>query len=315
MKFQLASGLILLALGTVPIAAHAQQYPTKPIRIYTAEAGGNADITARLIADHAKLGQPMIVVNKPSLVSIQTVADAPADGYSLLVLGKSFYLAPIFQATTSYDPVKGFVPVSKLTTAPNVLVVHPSLPATVPEIIALAKAKPGVLNYATGASGGAGHLAAELFKDLAGIDMVRIVYKGGGPSMIGVMSNESQLAFGPPAQVAPMVESGKVKAIAVTSLTPSEVMPGLPTIASVLPGYEMTSTQGIWATANTPPEIVEKLNQEMKRILELPEVKKQILTQGADATYTTAKAFDDEIKADIAVTKKLMTDSPGEGRK
>jgi tripartite-type tricarboxylate transporter receptor subunit TctC len=303
-------GSLLLAFSPLaPDVALSQDYPTKPIRIYTAEAGGNADITARLIADHADLGQQVVVVNHPSVVAAQTVAEADPDGYSLLVLGKSFYLAPIFQDTTPYDPVGDFTPVARLTSAPNVLVTHPSLPDTVGGIIALAKAQPGVLNYATGASGGAGHLAAELFKNLAGIDMVRVVYKGGGPSMAGVMGNESQLTFGPPAQVQPGLGSGKLRAVAVTSAEPSDVMPGLPAMSQFLPGFEMTSTQGIWTTANTPAPIVDRLNQEIKRILGLPDVAKQLLDQGADAAHSSPEEFAEEIKVDIALTKKLMEGS------
>lgn len=297
---------IALALAAlVPAAAMAQDWPTKEIIIYTASAEGNADITSRLIAEHADLGQPIVVVNQSSTISAQKVAQADPDGYSLLVLGSSFFLRPIFQ-DAPYDPVKEFVPITKISSTPNVLVVHPDMPDTVQGIIDKAKAEPGVLNYATGGSGGTAHLAAMQLLDLGGIEMERVVYSGGGPSMIGVMSNESQLSFGTPGAVNSNVEGGNLKAVAVTSLEPSPSAPGLPTIAETLPGYEATSVQGLWTTAGTPDDVVQKLNAEVARVLALPEVQQILANIGADPAPTSSADFAQQIETQITNTRRMM---------
>ncbi|WP_163271757.1 Bug family tripartite tricarboxylate transporter substrate binding protein [Chelativorans alearense] len=305
-RTRLGVSLALALSALVPAVASGQDYPSKTITIYTAAAEGNADVTARLIATHADLGQPVVVVNQPSVLSAQQVAQADPDGYSLLVLGKSFYLAPIFQADTPYDPIAQFAPISKITSTPNIMVVHPDLPDTVEGVIAKAKAEPGAFNYATGASGGTAHLAAALLLDLTGIEMERVIYRGGGPSMVGVMSNESQLSFGTPAQVGPLVEAGNLKAIAVTSRNPSSVAPDLPTVAETVPGFQMTSIQGFWTTAGTPQPIIDKLNKEVERILNLPEVKDILQKIGADADHSMPQDFAAEMKEDIETTKRLM---------
>jgi len=308
LRTRLGASLLLAVVALVPSIVAAQNYPTKPIQIYTAQPDGTADITARIIAQHANLGQPMVVNNRSSVLAAQEVARATPDGHSLLILGKSFYLAPLFQ-DTPYDPIKQFAPVAKVSSSPNVLVTHPDMPGTVEDLIALLKARPGEINYATGASGGAAHLAAQLFMELAGVEMERVIYDGGGRSMVGVMSNESQISFGTPSMVGALVESGKLRAIAVTSEGPSEVVPGLPPLAQSIPGFVETSTQGVWVTAGTPPEVIEKLNAEIGRILSLTEVKDTLLRLGSDVAFSTPAAFSAEIAADVERTSALMAAS------
>jgi tripartite-type tricarboxylate transporter receptor subunit TctC len=304
------AALAMAMAALLPALAVAQDYPTKPIQLYTAQPEGTADITARLIAQYADLGQPIVVNNRASALAAQEVASAEPDGYSVLILGKSFYLAPIFQETP-YDPVTQFAPVAKVSSSPNILVTHPDMPATVDEIVALLKSKPGEINYATGASGGAAHLAAQQFMQLADVEMERVVYDGGGPSMVGVMSNESQLSFGTPSMVQSLVDAGKLRAVAVTSETPSEVVPGLPTLGEFLPGFVETSTQGIWVTAGTPPEVIAILNAEIGRVLALPDVKEKLLSLGSDVAFSTPDEFAAEISADIERTRALMEGSDG----
>ena len=281
MRFsRVVSGLLTLGLAIHCVEIYAQNYPNKTIRIVTSEPGGGSDLTARLLAQGIAggLGQNVIVENRPSNILGGIVAKALADGYTLLS-GGSFLIGPLLEKT-SYDPVRDFSPITLTATAPNVLVVHPSLPVkSVQELIALAKARPGQLNYASTGAGGISHLAAELFKSMAGVNIVRIPYKGTGQAANDLLAGQVQLMFLAIGTAEPYVKSGKLKALAVTSAKPSALAPGLPTVAaSGLPGYEAGIIFGLYAPAKTPLPIVNRLNREAVQVLNRTEVKENCST-------------------------------------
>jgi len=303
--------------GTMMFGAnivHGQTYPDRAIRIITGPPGSDNDIAARTIAQgiSGPLDQPVIVDNRAStgVVPIEAVAKARPDGYTVLVIGSSLWTIPLIQKT-SYDPVKDFLPVSLLTSTPSVLVVHPSLPVkSVKELIALAKAKAGALNYSSGVAGGFSHLAAELFKSLAGVNIVQIAYKGSAQSVIAVLGGEVELTFGSVVPVAPNVKSGKLRALGITSAEPSALLPGLPTIAAAgVPGYEAVVSNGLLAPAGTPAAIVNRLNQATVRLLKSTETKEMFLRSGVEAVGSSPEQFALAIKAEMARLGKVIKGS------
>lgn len=239
-------------------AAHSQAYPRKPIRVVTSDAGGGNDFAARLVSPglQAALGQPVIVENRGGgggSIAANTVAKAAPDGHTLLCYASNIWVIPFLRDDCPYDPVKDFIPLSLLATSPSVLVVHPSVKAnSVKELIALAKASPGKLNYATGGTGATTHIAGELFKSMAGVDIVRVNYKSNGPAVIELMAGQTQLMFATAASVVTQIKAGKLKALAVTSHEPSDMFPGLPPVAADLPGFESVSLYGMFAPARPP---------------------------------------------------------------
>src|SRR5688500_11929116 len=236
-----ASAALFALCALAASAVCAQTYPNRPIRFVTAAAGGGNDVTARILAQGLteRLGQQVIVDNRGGAhVPANTVAKAAPDGYTLLVQNNTVWIAPLLEKT-AYDHFRELVPITLTGRAPNVLVVHPSFPAaSVKELIAAAKAAPGTINYASGVAGSSNHVAAELFKAMAGVDLVRIGYKGTGPALIDVMAGQVQMIFATTTSAFGHVKSGKLKALAITSAQPSAAAPGLPTIASSgVPGY------------------------------------------------------------------------------
>ena len=264
-------GLMFLGAGVVS----GQNYPVRPIRIITGEAGGVTELGARIIAPALSniLGQPVIIENRTSVVSIEFVSKAVPDGYTILMGPNSIWIDPLLRKT-SWDPVRDFSPISLISSSPNIFVVHPSLPVnSVKELIDLAKAKPGTINYGSSGSGTSTHLAGELLKYMAGIDIVRIPYKGGAANMVALLSNEVQLSFSTGGTVTPHLKSGKLRALAVASAQPSALIPGLPTVAaSGLPGYESASISGMFAPAKTPGTVIRRLSQEIAQFLKTPGV-------------------------------------------
>ena len=256
-------------------AASAQGYPGKPIRIITGGIGGGADLITRQISQGiaGPLGQPVVTDNRPSVQATQAVSQASPDGYTVLVSGASVWTLPLSQKAP-YD-VNDLAPISQITREPAILTVHPSLPAkSVKELIALAKARPGELNYAMGSVGSPTHLAAELFKSLTGVDIVRVAYTGGGPAIAALMRGEVQLSFCDSGPSRPHMKSGRLRTLAVTGAEPSALAPGLPTVAaSGVPGYELVGMTAIMAPARTPAPIINRLNQEVVRFLNQPGVK------------------------------------------
>ena len=280
-----------------------QDYPNKPIRVVTGEPGGGSDFAARVLAQGLTtvLGKQVVVDGRAVLVLMETVARAPADGYTLLFYGSSVWLAPFLRNDVNYDPVKDFSPITIAIRAPNVLAVHPSVAAaSVGELIALARARPGVLNYASVGSGSTAHLAAELFKAMAGVDIVHIPYKGGAPAVNDLISGQVQLMFGTAGSVAAHIKSGRVRGIAVTSPQPSELFPGLPTVAaSGLPDYQSGTLQGLFAPARTPAAIIRRLNQEAVGVLKKTEVREKLFGGGVEVVASAPEEFAATIKSEM----------------
>src|ERR1043166_165815 len=271
------TGIMMLGGGT----ACAQTFPSKVIRIVTTTAGSNNALGARLLAQglSADLGQQVIVDNRGGgTLPIEIVLKAPPDGYNLLLNGSTLWLLPYMRDNVPWDPLKDFSPITLAASSPAILVVHPSLPVkSVRELIALPRARPGQLNYGSGGSGSATHLAAEVFKAMAGINIVGILYKGIGPALTALVSGEVQVSFSTASLALPLVNSGKLRALAVTSAEKFPLAPGLATVAaSGLPGYESATISGLFAPAGTPATVIDLLNQEMVRVLNRPDVKERL---------------------------------------
>ena len=291
--------------------ACAQTYPTKPVRIVTGGPGSNGDFTSRLIAPGmtAALGQQVLVDNRPSGIILgEIVAKAPPDGHTLLVTGSSFWLAPFLQSNVAWDPLRDFAPVTLAATSPNLIVVHPSLPAkSVTELVALAKARPGELNYASGTTGSTPHLAAELFNAMARVNIVRINYKGAGQAMTDLIGGHVQVMFPNAGGAAPHVKSGRLRAIAVTTAQPTALFPGLPTVAaSGLPGYEAEVLNGIFAPAKTPAAIISRLNQEIVPILNRADVREKLFNSGIEVIANPPEKLTAAMKNEMNVWGKLI---------
>ena len=300
-----------MALG--PGIVSGQDYPSKPIRIVAGAAGGGGDWVARYLAQgiSGPLGQPVIVENRGSAVlSADTVAKAPPDGYTALVQGASLWVVGLLQKMP-YDVVRDFSPITMVSKEAFLVAVHPSLPVkSIKELIALAKAKPGQLNYASGTTGGPPHLGAELIKSMAGVNIVRVAYKGTAPAVTGVLTGESELTVADLALLLPHVKSGKIRGVAVTSSAPSELAPGVPTVAATgLPGFELVGGSGIWAPAKTPAAVINRLNQEIGRLLNTAETKERFLGFQIEVEGGTPAQFDARIKSDIVKWTKVIKDA------
>ena len=303
--------MLLFALSVLAAgSASAQTWPSRPIRLVTAAPGGGNDVAARVIAQGLteRLGQQVIVDNRGGAhVPQNTVARAAPDGYTILVQNNTVWLAPLLEKT-AYDHFRELAPITMTARAPNILVVHPSVPvSSVRELIAAAKAAPGRINYASGVVGSSNHVAAELFKAMAGVDLVRIGYKGTGPALIDVMAGQVQLMFATTTSAFGHVKSGKLKALGITSAQPSAAAPGLPTIASAgVPGYVAEAIYGVWSPAKTPASIVNRLNQEIVGVLTTRENRERFLATGAEVVASTPQEFAAEIKAEATRLEKVF---------
>src|SRR5687767_268187 len=307
---RVASFIIATCMALIP-AAHAQNYPVKPVRIISPYSpGGLGDLLPRAVGLglSESLGQQVIVENRPGasqIIGMQAAAKAPPDGYTL-VFGSVTSLAinPSVHKALPYDPVKDFAPVALCVTTPLYLVVHPSLPArSVKDLIALARSKPGVLSYGSGGTGSSNHLAGELFKSLAKVDLLHVPYKGAGPAMIDVMAGHIGMMFG--AAGLAEAKAGKVRVIAVTSAKRSGTAPEIPTVAeSGVAGYEATIWFGLLAPAATPQAIVTRLSQEIGKALAHPRMREQFAT--VDITPSTPAAFSTLIAREIPKWRKVI---------
>lgn len=290
-----------------------QEFPNKPIRIFTAEPGGNNDVAARLIAPGltARLGQSIVVENRPSLTLPDTVAKAAPDGHTLTILGPyPNWILPFMRDNVPYDMVRDFVAISNLSSSPSLLVVNASVPAkSVKELIALAKAKPGVLNYGSSSTGGSPHLSAELFKVLAGVNIVAVPYKGTGAAVNALIGNEVQLQFPAAGAVTQHVASGRLRALAVTSAQPSALFPALPTMAATLPGFELETILVLFAPAKTPTAVITRLNQEAVRAVSQPELKERFLSIGSEVIGSTPEQSAATVKSVVAKMGKVIKDA------
>ena len=304
-SFMLA--LVALAVIAGPTPAGAQDYPNKPIKfIVPYPPGGGTDVIARILQEPlaAELGQPIIIENKGGAagnVGTDLAAKAPADGYTILFTLSSHTINPKLYDKLPFDVERDFVPVSLATLVPQILVAHPSVPANnVKELIALAKANPGKLNYASVGTGSPAHIAGELLKLRTGVDIVHVPYKGGGPAVIDTIGGQVQLAFVSMPAAWQHVKAGKLKALAVTSATRSLAAPDVPTIAETVPDYVVDSWYGALAPAKTPPAAVAKLNAAFAKVLDNPQVKERLLAQGAEAAASSPAEFERRIKDELA---------------
>jgi tripartite-type tricarboxylate transporter receptor subunit TctC len=308
-------GFALAFLAPAP-ALCAQAYPDRPIRLIVPSGpGGTNDIMGRLAGMKLieGLGQQVIVDNRPGatgIIGMQLAAKAPADGYTL-VLGNFSTLAVNLglHRKLPYDPLRDFQPITLLAKVPQILVVNPSLGvASLKELIALAKTKPGALTYGSGTSGTGAHLSAELLKSLASIDVVQVPYKQGiGAALIELLGGQISMVFGGVPGVAPHIRSGKLRALGVTGATRIAVFPELPTIAEAgVPGYEVTLWYGILAPTGTPAPIVTKLNQTLVQALDAPEMRKRMSAEGAEPTPVAPDEFRTFIKSEIGRWTSVM---------
>ena len=297
------------------VSVHAQSYPTKPIRFVVGfTAGGASDITARIVGQKLTehLGQPVIIDNRAGAsgtIAGGIVAKAPADGYTLLS-GATSILAinPAIYAKLDYDPLRDFVPVSQTVSMPQLLVVHPSVKATtLKELIALAKAKPGELNYSSSGTGSSSHLAMELLKYMTGINVVHVPFKGSGQAMPNLLAGQVQLVFDPMPSSLPHVKSGRLRAIAISTATRSPAVPELPTVAeSGVPGYESSLWYGVLLPAHTAPATVARLNQTINAILRETDVGERFAGLGADPRGGTSAEFRQYISAEVIKWGKVI---------
>lgn len=287
--------------------ASAQTYPTKVVRIITAAAGGGSDFAARLIAATLgpALGQQVIVDNR-GVIAADVAAKAAPDGYTLLLSGPTLWLLPFMRDNVASD-IADFAPITMATQTVNILVVHPALPVkSVKELVALAKEKPGELNFATSGTGNSVHIAGELFKSMTGTNIVRVNYKGASQALADLAAGQTQLMFAVPGSVLPHVKVGRLRALAVTSAQPTSLAPGLPTVASSVPGYESVSYLALFAPAGTPGAIVTKLNEEIGRVLQRSDVKEKFLATGIETAGSSPEATAKLIKSEIARMGKVI---------
>jgi len=315
----LAATAALVALSSASqVGAQAENYPARPIRFVVANSpGGGLDITARAIGPKlaSALGQQFIIDNRAGAagsLAAEIVAKSVPDGYTLL-MGSIGNMAvnPHLYKGLGYQPINDLAPVTYAVSGSNVLVVNPSVPAkTVRELIDLARAQPGKLSYGSSGAGNAGHLAGELFKSMAKLDIVHIPYKGGAPAMIDLIAGQVQLVFSSAPTAIPQVKAGKIRGLAVTTLKRSALLPELPTIAeSGLPGFEADNWYGVAVAAKTPRAIVNRLNAELVRALNMPDVKQLLFSQGLEVSTGTPEAFGAYMKSEYEKWGKVIRDA------
>jgi tripartite-type tricarboxylate transporter receptor subunit TctC len=306
----------LTLLLTLAGGAAAQDYPTKPVRlIIPFPPGGSNDVVGRMIATQLgeRLGKQVVVDNRGGaggVIGTEVAAGAAPDGYTILVVSLAYTVNP-WLYKLKYDPLKSFVPVAMLASGANVLTVHPSVPVnSLEQLIALAKQKPGELNYASAGAGSFQHLGSELFKLMAGVDIVHVPFKGGGPAMIDVVGGHSQVLVSSLVQTGAHIRSGKLKALGVGSAKRSALFPDIPTIAEAgVPGYEMANWWGILAPAGTPQPIVDKLAKEIGVVLSAPETQKHFAAEGAEVVQKTPAEFAAFIEAELAKWQRVVKDA------
>jgi tripartite-type tricarboxylate transporter receptor subunit TctC len=306
-----------LAAGAASLAL-AQSYPTRTIKmIVPFPPAGSTDISARAVAGRLgeRLGQAVVIENKPGAggnIGTDVAAKAPADGYTIVVgtVGTHAINSSLY-SKMPYDNIKDFAAVVLLSTTPNVLVMSPSFPAnSVADVIRLAKAKPGELNFASSGAGTSIHLSGEMFRSMAGLNMTHIPYKGSGPMLIDLMSGQVNMAFDNLSSSMVHIKGGKLKALATTGATRSAALPDLPTVAEAgLPGYESTSWNAVFAPAGTPKEVIEKLNREINAVLQSPETRKYFAEQGAEAGGGTPEQLGALVRSETVKWAKVVKDS------
>ena len=302
MKIQLAIAAALLST-----AALAQTYPAKTVRIIVGyPPGGPTDVIARTVAQKLTiaLGQQVIVDNRPGasgMIGAEQVVKAAPDGYTLLTAPITYAVTPSVYPKMPYDAEKDLAPVALVASSPFILVVHPTLPVkTVKELIALAKSRPGQINYASASTGGMPHLAGELFNMMTGVKLTHIPYKGAAPATVDLLAGQVSLMFNNMLSAMPLVKANKLRAVAVTSLKRSAAIPELPTIAETVKGFEASGWYGAFAPAATPKDIIAKLNAEINKLMRLPDVAQRLAGDGVEAASMTPAEFGAYLHSEIA---------------
>jgi tripartite-type tricarboxylate transporter receptor subunit TctC len=292
----------------------AQEFPTKTIRLIVPLAPGGGNDTAARVVGHKlgeALGQQVVVDNRPgggSVIASEIAARAPADGHTLYLFSTNVTVAPALQKKLSFDTIKDFAPITRLTIAPGALIVHPSLPVkTVKDVIALAKAKPGEITFGSAGLGSGSHLGGELFNMLAGVKLLHVPYKGSALATASVLGGETSVAFTNPIGSLPHIKAGRLRMIAVTTAQRWPLLPDLPTIAeSGVPGYEIMIWNGLAAPAATPRPVLERLHRELMRILAMPEVNELLAADGSRTYPETSQAFAAFIKYEVEKWIKVI---------
>jgi tripartite-type tricarboxylate transporter receptor subunit TctC len=315
-KARLALSMAIGVLVALTATTAAQDFPTKPVRLIVPfPPGGSNDVVGRIVATGLgeRLGKQVLVDNRGGaggVLGTEAAANAAPDGYTLLVISLAHTVNPGLYKL-KYDPIKSFVPVAMLGSGANVLCVHPSVPVnTLAELLALAKEKPGTLNYATAGSGSFQHMGSELFKLMAGIDIVHVPFRGGGPAMIDVVGGHSQIVLSSLIQTMPHIRSGKLKPLGTGGKERSPILPDVPTIAEAgVPGYEMANWWGIVAPAGTPQAIVDRLAKEIGVVLASPETQKVFSNEGAEVVQKTGAEFGAFIEAELAKWQRVVKEA------
>jgi tripartite-type tricarboxylate transporter receptor subunit TctC len=304
------------AAALVCSSALAQPYPNRPLRIVVPLSAGAADTLSRTIAVKLteRWGQPVIVENRPgagTTLGTDLVAKAPADGYTLLMATFSHAVNATFYRKLPFDVLKDFAALTLVASAPNILQVHPSVPAkSVAELIAIAKAQPGKLNFASAGNGSSSHLAGELFKSLTGVQIVHVPYKGAAPAMNDLLGGRVEMSFDPLPSSMAHIKAGKLRPLAVTTTTRSRALPEVPTLAEAgVPGYELNGWSGLLVHANTPKDIVRTLNQEIVAIIKAPDISERFAGLGFDIVGNAPEQFQAFIEAEVVKWGKLVRDA------
>ena len=308
------AALAMLAIAIAPAILHAQTYPTKPIRFIVPFApGGGNDVIARLIGGKLteSWGQQVVIDNRPGAggnIAAETVARSAPDGYTIFLFNSANAIAPSLYKKVQFDPIKDFEPIILVSTSPFALVVHPGTPAhSIKELIALAKAKPKGLTFASGGNGSSTHLAGEQFRQMAGIEIVHVPYKGAGPAFVDLVAGQVTMYFSSIPPALPQLKAGRVRALAVSSEKRTPLLPELPTISEAgLPGYQSGASYGIVAPARTPAAVVKKLNDEVARLLSEPDTRSRLAALGMDVASGTPQDFARYMKAEIASWARVI---------
>jgi tripartite-type tricarboxylate transporter receptor subunit TctC len=314
MKCRFRNLLLCCIAAALPAAAAAQQYPTKPVRLIVPfPPGGGSDTLARIVSPKLgeALGQQLVIDNRPgggTNIGAEIAAKSQADGHTLLMGNVSHAINVTLYTRLSYNLVKDFAPVSLLASTPNIVVVHPSVQAkSLKELIALAKAQPDKLNYASSGSGSSAHLAAELFNSMAGVKMNHVPYKGGGPAVIALVGGQCQIGFATTPSVIQHIKSGKMRGLAVTSAKRSPSTPDLPTVSeSGVMGYEAGTWYGFLVPAGTPKPVVTRLHAESVKLLKAPDAKQRLDAAGFESSGTTPAEFSAYIRSEVAKWAKVV---------
>lgn len=308
---------VVTAAGNSLFDAQAQSYPVRPVRlVVSVQPGGNLDLVGRSVADKVSegLGQRMFVENRPganSTIGLASVARAAPDGYTFVMVAQSALVAPRMMNNPPFDPLRDFAGVSLIATLPQMLVVHPSLPArSMKEFIALAKARPGELNASSSGNGSGSHLALALFTRMAGVRIMRIPYNGDGPAIIDLLGGQVPVKFDNLSTSIAHVRGGKLRALGITSATRSALLPELPAIAETVPGFQASIFNGMMAPAATPPEMLSRVHAEIVKFVQAPEIRARFASQGVELQASTSPTqFTAFIKTEYARWAKVLDDA------